>query len=83
MMVSARLRAYHEAKARAGLALLRHGLGVAAREDAVLEGEVAHPQRREQVPVLGRHRRFSMDVPGPDVNRRLAEKSANPGLADR
>jgi len=24
-----------------------------------------------------------MDVPGPDVNRRLAEKSANPGLADR
>ncbi len=43
------------AEARAGVAVLGHGLGVPGREDAVLEGEPADPEGREEMAKLVRH----------------------------
>ena len=70
-------------EARAGLALLGHRLGVAAREDAVLQREPTHSQRREQVTILGGHSGHSMDARGlprqrPSLSFLLASLPAYP-----
>jgi hypothetical protein len=58
------------AEAGAGLAVLRHRFRVAAREDAVLQRQTAHAERREQVAKLVGHGplldgRSTRNAPGP------------------